>query len=116
MSLRKVFRSRKFSRSFKEIRAIEEDEAHSRVGGGDSGEDSGQATAYDNGWSSLLPELLGEIIQLVDASEDQWPNRQNVVACACVCKRWRELTREIVRSPSQSGKITFPSSLKEVCN
>ncbi|KAI4323025.1 hypothetical protein L6164_022664 [Bauhinia variegata] len=120
MSLRKVFRSRKFSRSFKEVRALEEDERRNRLGGGDgdeADEDSGESgegtAAYGNAWSSMLPELLGEIIKRVEASQEQWPHRQNVVACACVCKRWRELTREIVRSPSQSGKITFPSCLKQ---
>lgn len=65
-------------------------------------------------WSSMLPELLGEIMERVVASEDQWPQRQNVVSCACVCKKWREVTREIVRASSpNSGKITFPSCLKQ---
>lgn len=119
MSLMKVFRSRKFSRSFKEIQAVEEDEVRNRVGCGDADEDSadsGQASLYGNTWSTMLPELLGEIIQRVEASGEQWPHRQNVVACACVCKRWRDLTRELVRSPSQTGKITFPSCLKQVCD
>ncbi|GMJ13836.1 tubby like protein 7 [Hibiscus trionum] len=65
-------------------------------------------------WSTLLPELLGEIMERVEASEDGWPQRQNVVACACVCKKWREAMREIVRASSPgSGKITFPSCLKQ---
>ncbi|KAK8647819.1 hypothetical protein V6N13_121546 [Hibiscus sabdariffa] len=65
-------------------------------------------------WSTLLPELLGEIMERVEASEDRWPDRQNVVACACVCKKWREAMREIVRASSPgSGKITFPSCLKQ---
>ncbi|XVF18614.1 hypothetical protein REPUB_Repub11eG0037700 [Reevesia pubescens] len=65
-------------------------------------------------WSTMLPELLGEIMERVEASEDRWPERKNVVACACVCKKWREVTREIVRaSPHSSGKITFPSCLKQ---
>ncbi|KAM2896771.1 hypothetical protein COP2_006492 [Malus domestica] len=38
-------------------------------------------------WSDMLPELLGEIIRRAKASEDKWPHRKNVVACACVCKR-----------------------------
>ncbi|GAU44879.1 hypothetical protein TSUD_99790 [Trifolium subterraneum] len=61
----------------------------------------------------MLPDLLAEIIKRVDVAEEQWPHRQNVVACACVCKRWRDITREIVRSPSRNGKITFPSCLKQ---
>ncbi|XP_061370780.1 tubby-like F-box protein 7 isoform X2 [Gastrolobium bilobum] len=99
MSLRKVFRSRKFSRSFKEVRSF--DAA------------AGEESAHGNAWSNMLPELLGEIIRRVDATEEQWPHRQNVVACACVCKRWRDMTREIVKSPSHNGKITFPSCLKQ---
>ena len=70
-------------------------------------------------WAGMVAELLGEIIKRVERSEEQWPNRQNVVACGCVCKRWREITRQVVRSPSPSHisavpKITFPSCLKQV--
>lgn len=61
----------------------------------------------------MLPELLGDIIQRVELSQGQWPLRKDVVACACVCKRWRDVTRAVVKSPHQSGKITFPSSLKQ---
>ncbi|KAK8698373.1 hypothetical protein V6N13_114494 [Hibiscus sabdariffa] len=64
-------------------------------------------------WSTMLPELLNDILGRVEASEDQWPLRQNVVASACVCKNWREVTREIVKASPASGKITFPSSLKQ---
>ncbi|OMO92488.1 hypothetical protein COLO4_17539 [Corchorus olitorius] len=79
-------------------------------------ESSSQPPAEEGGdsWSTMLPELLGEIMERVEASEDRWPQRQNVVACACVCKKWREATREIVRASSpSSGKITFPSCLKQ---
>lgn len=66
-------------------------------------------------WSTLLPELLVEIMERVEASEEMWPDRKNVVSSACVCKKWREVTREIVKASSQnSGKITFPSCLKQV--
>lgn len=81
----------------------------------DSGESSPSSESDQvegSSWSSMLPELLGEIIQRVEASEDRWPQRQSVVACACVCKKWREITKEMVRSPVNSGKITFPSCLK----
>ncbi|XP_015899184.3 tubby-like F-box protein 7 [Ziziphus jujuba] len=118
MSLRKVFRSRKFSKSFRELKEQDEDQQGRgrRIVLGNSAEldpaaaDGGDSSAS---WSTMLPELLGEIIQRVEASENQWPNRRNVVACACVCKRWREITKEIVRSPSHGGKITFPSCLKQ---
>nr|KAJ0210516.1 hypothetical protein LSAT_V11C400160790 [Lactuca sativa] len=60
-------------------------------------------------WSNLLPELLGETIKRVEMSDDGWPLRRNLVACGCVCKSWREVTREIVKPPIHSGKITFLS-------
>lgn len=64
-------------------------------------------------WSKMLPEILENIIQRVELSEDRWPIRKSVVSCACVCKRWRDVTKGIVKSPLQTGKITFPSSLKQ---
>ncbi|MBA0822846.1 hypothetical protein Goarm_019624 [Gossypium armourianum] len=73
-------------------------------------------SAEDGGdsWSTLLPELLVEIMERVEASEEMWPDRKNVVSSACVCKKWREVTREVVKASSQnSGKITFPSCLKQ---
>ncbi|KAK4484669.1 hypothetical protein RD792_007258 [Penstemon davidsonii] len=72
-------------------------------------------SAQSDSWAEMLPELLAEIIERVEASEDKWPQRQNVVACGCVCKRWRDATREAVQKASlqQSGKITLPSSLKK---
>ncbi|KAG4978126.1 hypothetical protein JHK82_037403 [Glycine max] len=111
MSLRKVFRSRKFSRSFKEVLPAE---GAAIVGGEDGVAGAGEESSNgNNGWSNMLPEILGEIVRRVDAAEEQWPNRQNVVACACVCKRWRDITREVVRVPSHTGKITFPACLKQ---
>eukprot|EP01018_Ginkgo_biloba_P001132 Gb_35372 [translate_table: standard] len=64
-------------------------------------------------WSNMLPELLIEMIQRVEASDNMWPGRRNVVACAAVCKSWREITKEIVKTPEQCGKLTFPASLKQ---
>lgn len=120
-SLRRSYLSRRISsrsflsRSFKESKPLETAQADSNPD--NDGNDDGVGLGENGGassWSTMLPELLGEIIQRVEASEDRWPIRQNVVACACVCKRWREMTREIVRGLPQSGKITFPSSLKQV--
>ena len=65
-------------------------------------------------WSNMLPELLTEMIQRVEASEGAWPGRKYVVSCAAVCKSWRDITKEIVKAPDQSGKLTFPASLKQV--
>ncbi|XP_050268567.1 tubby-like F-box protein 8 [Quercus robur] len=64
-------------------------------------------------WASLPPELLRDVIKRLEASESTWPARKNVVACAAVCRSWREMCKEIVRNPEFSGKITFPVSLKQ---
>ncbi|KAK3118470.1 hypothetical protein QOZ80_9BG0699650 [Eleusine coracana subsp. coracana] len=64
-------------------------------------------------WANLPPELLQDVIERVEASEDTWPSRKHVVACAAVCRTWREMCKEIVRNPEFSGKITFPVSLKQ---
>ncbi|XP_019433366.1 PREDICTED: tubby-like F-box protein 8 [Lupinus angustifolius] len=64
-------------------------------------------------WNSLPPELLRDVIKRLEASESTWPARKHVVACAAVCKSWREMCKEIVSSLEFSGKITFPVSLKQ---
>ncbi|KAG7037866.1 Tubby-like F-box protein 5, partial [Cucurbita argyrosperma subsp. argyrosperma] len=64
-------------------------------------------------WANLPPELLLDIIQRVEASETTWPSRRHVVACASVCRSWRMITKEIVRTPEQCGWITFPISLMQ---
>ncbi|OIT26821.1 PREDICTED: tubby-like F-box protein 5 [Nicotiana attenuata] len=64
-------------------------------------------------WANLPPELLLDIIRRVEESEATWPARTVVVFCASVCKSWREVTKEIVRTPEECGKITFPISLKQ---
>ncbi|KAL6999635.1 Tubby-like F-box protein 7 [Sarracenia purpurea var. burkii] len=122
LSRRISSRSFAFSKSFKEktletAQTCANPGAEARDEGGEDDIDA-EFKVPDRGsqrgsWSTLLPELLGEIVQRVEASEDRWPIRQNVVSCACVCKRWREITKEIVRSPIQSGTITFPSCLKQ---
>lgn len=68
----------------------------------------------NTGWASLPPELLHEVIKRLEASESTWPSRKSVVACAGVCKSWREICQEIVNNPEYSAKITFPISLKQV--
>ncbi|KAH9691714.1 Tubby-like F-box protein 8 [Citrus sinensis] len=64
-------------------------------------------------WAGLPPELLRDVIKRLEASESTWPARKHVVACAAVCRSWREMCKEIVRNPEFSGKITFPVSLKQ---
>ena len=65
-------------------------------------------------WANLPPELLLDIIQRVEESETAWPARAVVVFCAAVCRSWREITKEIVKTPEQCGRLTFPISLKQV--
>ncbi|KAJ6724554.1 TUBBY-RELATED [Salix viminalis] len=112
MSLRRSILSRRFSRSFNNQNRNERNAVESgRVGG--------ELWAESDGWGSMLPELLGEIIKRVEESEDRWPQRQSVVACACVCKKWRDVTKDIVKSlpnnnnDASPGQITFPSCLKQ---
>lgn len=64
-------------------------------------------------WASLPPELLRDVIKRLEATESTWPARKHVVACAAVCRSWREMCKEIVQGPECSGKLTFPVSLKQ---
>lgn len=64
-------------------------------------------------WANLPPELLLDIIRRVEESETAWPARTVVVYCAAVCKSWRDITKEIVKTPEECGKLTFPISLKQ---
>lgn len=65
-------------------------------------------------WANLPPELLLDIIRRVEESETSWPARAVVVSCASVCRSWRAITKEIIRTPEQCGRLTFPISLKQV--
>ncbi|XAR57908.1 hypothetical protein NMG60_11026211 [Bertholletia excelsa] len=64
-------------------------------------------------WANLPPELLLDIIERVEESETLWPARAAVVFCASVCKTWREVTKEIVKTPEKCGRLTLPISLKQ---
>ncbi|OMP06623.1 hypothetical protein COLO4_08022 [Corchorus olitorius] len=64
-------------------------------------------------WANMPPELLRDVLMRIEASEGTWPPRKNVVACAGVCRNWREIMKEIVKTPEISGKLTFPISLKQ---
>ncbi|CAN1175856.1 Tubby-like F-box protein 8 [Linum perenne] len=71
------------------------------------------AVIQSSRWAGLPPELLRDVIKRLEESEGTWPARKHVVACAAVCKAWREMCKEIVRCTEFSGKITFPVSLKQ---
>ncbi|PKA64785.1 Tubby-like F-box protein 8 [Apostasia shenzhenica] len=64
-------------------------------------------------WANLPPELLRDVIKRLEVSESTWPSRKHVVSCSAVCRSWREMCKEIVRSPEFCGKLTFPVSLKQ---
>lgn len=65
-------------------------------------------------WANLPPELLLDIVRRVEESETSWPARSVVVYCGSVCKSWRDITKEIVKTPEVCGRLTFPISLKQV--
>ncbi|ONK63421.1 uncharacterized protein A4U43_C07F14980 [Asparagus officinalis] len=58
-------------------------------------------------------ELLRDVLMRIEEAESSWPPRKDVVACAGVCRSWREIMKEIVKIPEVSGLITFPISLKQ---
>ena len=64
-------------------------------------------------WEDMPQELLWNIIKRVEESETCWPSRL-IQSCASVCKSWRAITKEVVETPEQSGRLTFPISLKQV--
>lgn len=64
-------------------------------------------------WANLPHELLRDIIERIESSEITWPARRNVVACAGVCRTWREIIKETVKTPQLSALLTFPVSLKQ---
>ncbi|PIN13082.1 hypothetical protein CDL12_14308 [Handroanthus impetiginosus] len=77
------------------------------------GSSSSFPLVQESPWANLPPELLLDIIGRVEASETTWPGRRAVVCCAAVCKSWREITREVIRTPQECGLLTFPMSLKQ---
>lgn len=65
-------------------------------------------------WSQMPEELLREVLIRIEASDTTWPSRKNVVTCAGVCKSWRRITQELVKTPEVSALLTFPISVKQV--
>ncbi|XP_020580644.1 tubby-like F-box protein 6 isoform X3 [Phalaenopsis equestris] len=64
-------------------------------------------------WANLPPELLRDVLTRIEEAQALWPHRKDVVSCAGVCRSWREIMKEIVKSPAVSGKLTFPISVKQ---
>uniref|UniRef100_A0A0A9DCK3 Tubby-like F-box protein n=1 Tax=Arundo donax TaxID=35708 RepID=A0A0A9DCK3_ARUDO len=72
-----------------------------------------EAALRQSCWAQLPPELLREVLARVEEAGARWPGRRDVVTCAGVCRSWRGVVKEIVRTPEASGKLTFPISLKQ---
>ncbi|WOL00561.1 tubby-like F-box protein 6 [Canna indica] len=64
-------------------------------------------------WANMPPELLRDVLIRIEETVDSWPLRKDVAACAGVCRSWRDIMKEIVKTPEVSGKLTFPISLKQ---
>ncbi|CAN6676965.1 hypothetical protein ACFX13_022311 [Malus domestica] len=103
MSIRSIIQDMKFSRSQRVVQ-----DSAARPGGQAVGESLKQSC-----WAQMPQELLREVLVRIEASEAAWPPRKSVVACAGVCRSWRHLTKEIVKAPELSGKLTFPISVKQ---
>ncbi|KAE8683753.1 Tubby-like F-box protein 7 [Hibiscus syriacus] len=71
--------------------------------------DSSPSMPDDGGdsWSTLQPELLIEILEGVEASEEMWPGRKDVVACACVptLKSMIVSLHIVVQSPPAADQV-----------
>ncbi|CAI9777842.1 unnamed protein product [Fraxinus pennsylvanica] len=74
---------------------------------------SQSALIQESPWTDLPSELLLDIFGRVEANETTWPARRAVVACAGVCRSWREVAKEVVKTPEECGLLTFPMSLKQ---
>ncbi|MBA0553653.1 hypothetical protein Golob_012816 [Gossypium lobatum] len=64
-------------------------------------------------WANMPYELLRDVLMRIEASEVTWPTRKTVVSCVGVCRNWRKIMKEIVKTPEISGNLTFPISLKQ---
>lgn len=65
-------------------------------------------------WDNMPPELLRDVLMRIEESESTWPARKNVIACAGVCRSWRMIMKEIVKTPEVGSMLTFPISVKQV--
>lgn len=86
---------------------------HDRLQKGDKADAVCMQPQEQSCWATMPPELLRDIIQRIEERESSWPSRKDVVACASVCKAWREITKDLVKAPEISGKLTFPISVKQ---
>ncbi|KAK1397194.1 hypothetical protein POM88_007057 [Heracleum sosnowskyi] len=76
----------------------------------------------DGSWNRILhvqeanmaPELLRDVLMRIEESESTWTDQRNVVACDGVCRNWRDIVKEIVKTPKVNSMLTFPISLKQL--
>lgn len=71
------------------------------------------AVLQQSPWANMPAELLRDVLMRIEESEGTWPARKHVVACAGVCRSWRLIAKDIVKTPQLCGKLTFPLSLKQ---
>ncbi|CAA0808718.1 Tubby-like F-box protein 7 [Striga hermonthica] len=119
-SLRRSYLSRRiihrsFALSSKSLKELESVAGDGDIQPAEENGDQQPCGGSGGSWAGMLPDLLGDIIQRVESSEEIWPQRRSVVACGCVCRGWRDATADAVERASvrHPGKITFPSSLKK---
>ncbi|XP_051127800.1 tubby-like F-box protein 3 [Andrographis paniculata] len=86
---------------------------NSKTGDGGENRDDVEEDGDLSCWEALPSELLRDILMKLEESESNWPSRKDVVACAGVCRSWRDTMKELVKIPEVSGKITFPISVKQ---
>ncbi|CAI5536051.1 unnamed protein product [Closterium sp. Naga37s-1] len=67
-------------------------------------------------WAAMPAELLRDVLSRVVAPGIDWPHRRTLVACAGVCKSWREITRDFILSApptsADPAHIFFPADLR----
>ncbi|KAG8377811.1 hypothetical protein BUALT_Bualt08G0072500 [Buddleja alternifolia] len=115
MPLKSIFRDLKGKngREHKLKQPIQQNYEPDHINPEGSSSSSSYALVQQSVWANLPSELLLDIISRIEAKETTWPARRAVVFCAAVCKSWREITREVIRTPEECGLLTFPMSLKQ---
>ncbi|KAH9289652.1 hypothetical protein KI387_033769 [Taxus chinensis] len=105
---RRSFEGKRFSRSRSQSAADEDSQYKEK-----RKSDVDNVALQGSVWGNMPPELVRDVIKRVEESESGWPCRKYVVACAGVCRTWRQVTKELVQAPEISGKLCFPISLKQ---
>nr|VDD59857.1 unnamed protein product [Brassica oleracea] len=103
-----------FKKMVRELRGRNKAVGRSHIAPEGSSSSSSSPSTEQSIWVDLPPELLLDIIHRIESGQSLWPGRRDVVACASVCRSWREMTKdEVVKAPQLSGLLTFPVSLTQ---